>query len=87
MPSPLLYAASLVGGASSKDEELFLAYGCDGVPIVENIIKHTATLIGSKLFVFGGGDGLRLYNDLFCLDIGISLNSPLILYFLFTLAQ
>lgn len=33
--------------------------------------KHTATLIGNKLYVFGGGDGLRLYNDLFCLDIGM----------------
>jgi N-acetylneuraminic acid mutarotase len=33
--------------------------------------KHTATLIGKKLYVFGGGDGLRLYNDLFCLDVGM----------------
>jgi Rab9 effector protein with kelch motifs len=33
--------------------------------------KHTATLIGSKLYVFGGGDGLRLFNDIFCLDIGM----------------
>ena len=30
---------------------------------------HTATLIGSELFIFGGGDGNALVNDLFVFDM------------------
>lgn len=33
--------------------------------------KHTATLIGSKLYVFGGGDSGSLNNELYCLDLGM----------------
>jgi hypothetical protein len=32
--------------------------------------RHSATMIGSKLFVFGGGDETRVYNDLYILDCG-----------------
>ncbi len=31
---------------------------------------HTMTAVGSKLFVFGGGDGSHYLNDLHILDTG-----------------
>ena len=35
--------------------------------------RHTCTLVrGSKLFIIGGGDESRVYNDLYVLDIGKS---------------
>lgn len=46
-----------------------MAYACGPTPAGRT--KHTASLIGSKLYVFGGGDGLRLFNDIFCLDVGM----------------
>ena len=50
-----------------------MAYACGPTPAGRT--KHTATLIGSKLYVFGGGDGLRLFNDIFCLDIGMYMHT------------
>jgi len=37
---------------------------------------HTMTAVGSKLFIFGGGDGYHYLNDLHILDTGklVSLN-------------
>lgn len=35
--------------------------------------RHTCTLVGNKLFVIGGGDDTRVYNDIYVLDIGIFL--------------
>ena len=32
--------------------------------------RHTTTPVGSRLFVLGGGDDSRVYNDLFVLDTG-----------------
>src|SRR5690606_6759200 len=34
----------------------------------KSIDRHTATLIGSLLYIFAGGDDRRLYGDLFVLD-------------------
>lgn len=31
---------------------------------------HTATLVGSKIYVIGGGDGRKALNDVFVLDTG-----------------
>jgi N-acetylneuraminic acid mutarotase len=36
---------------------------------------HTTTLIGSKLLVFGGGDGGRRFKDLYILDIELALQN------------
>jgi hypothetical protein len=35
--------------------------------------RHTATVVGSKLYVFGGGDDSRVYNDLYVLDCGLCI--------------
>jgi hypothetical protein len=32
--------------------------------------RHTATAIGNKLVVIGGGDDARVYNDVYILDTG-----------------
>lgn len=32
---------------------------------------HTATLVGNKIYVFGGGDGKKALNDVFALDTGL----------------
>lgn len=31
--------------------------------------RHTCTLVNNKLFVIGGGDDTRVYNDIYVLDI------------------
>jgi N-acetylneuraminic acid mutarotase len=36
--------------------------------------RHTTTLVGTKLYVFGGGDDSRVYNDLYVLDTGNQYN-------------
>ena len=33
---------------------------------------HSATVVGNKVFVFGGNDGTTLFNDLHVLDTGAS---------------
>ena len=35
--------------------------------------RHSTTCVGTKLFVIGGGDESRVYNDLFVLDTGALL--------------
>jgi hypothetical protein len=40
---------------------------------------HTISAVGSKLFVFGGGDGNQYLNDLHILDTGLYYNSLLTL--------
>jgi hypothetical protein len=32
--------------------------------------RHTTIAVGTKLYVFGGGDDTRVYNDLYILDTG-----------------
>ncbi|KYQ93592.1 Kelch repeat-containing protein [Tieghemostelium lacteum] len=31
--------------------------------------KHSSCLVDDRLYIFGGGDGIRLYNDMFYLDL------------------
>lgn len=33
--------------------------------------RHTANLIGNRIFFFGGGDDSRVFNDLHVLDTGV----------------
>lgn len=35
--------------------------------------RHSATLVGTQLFVFGGGDDSRVYNDVYVLETGCNL--------------
>ena len=44
--------------------------------------RHTCVAVGSKLYVFGGGDDSRVYNDLYVLDTGIII---IIIYSFFLL--
>jgi hypothetical protein len=37
--------------------------------------RHTMTLVGTKMYVLGGGDDARVYNDVYALDTGTSLSS------------
>jgi len=36
---------------------------------------HTATLVGHKIYVFGGGDGKKALNDVYILDTGTTNTS------------
>lgn len=35
--------------------------------------KHTSNVIDGKLYIVGGGDGLRLFDDVYSLDTGMLL--------------
>lgn len=42
--------------------------------------RHTATLIGTRLFIIAGGDDSRVYNDVYVLDTSAQLISIFFLY-------
>lgn len=39
-----------------------------GLCLLFSLLKIIANLLGNKLFIFGGGDDRKLFNDLFCLE-------------------
>eukprot|EP01112_Ceratiomyxa_fruticulosa_P000175 TRINITY_DN1018_c0_g2_i5.p1 TRINITY_DN1018_c0_g2~~TRINITY_DN1018_c0_g2_i5.p1 ORF type:complete len:592 (+),score=135.87 TRINITY_DN1018_c0_g2_i5:256-2031(+) len=56
-------------------KEWIAAYACGNCPSGRS--KHTATRVGNFLFIIGGGDGVRLYDDVFVLDLeSMTWSSP-----------
>ncbi len=47
----------------------------DGDPLPA-MRAHTTTLVGTRLYIFGGGDGIVFYNEVWALDLGEILFAP-----------